>query len=298
MPSRSRIIALYGRVFKPEFKPDLLRLFEIFRQWQIELVIYQPFAEFITKELGQIDLPYKLFKHEKEIPSRTDFLISIGGDGTFLEAIPYILDRQIPIAGINSGRLGFLSDISSENIEGSLTEILSNDFSLEERSLVEIQADNFDFQGFPFALNDVSIHKLETASMITVHTYIDNEFLNSYWADGLIISTPTGSTAYSLSSGGPIVHPQAQNLIITPIAPHTLTVRPLVIPDHAKLGFRIDGRSDYYLVSVDHRSFHLPIELELTIQKSIRSIRVIKPNKGSFFTTLRNKLMWGIDRRN
>ncbi len=298
MSDRKRTIAIFGKLIKPSFEESLQGLWNILMKEDLEIILFRDFAQTLEKQTGTLPFPYRTFATPDEIPSRTEFLISIGGDGTFLEAIPFILDKQIPIAGINSGRLGFLSDINSHDLQDCMVEILQDEFRIETRSLIEVSSPGFSFDGNPYALNDVSIHKLDSASMITIHTSIDQEYLNSYWADGLIIATPTGSTAYSLSSGGPIVLPQSQNLILTPIAPHTLTVRPLVIPDASVLDFTIEGRNESFLVSLDHRSYHLPLEQKLQLKKSIRSIQVIKPNKHSFFSTLRNKLMWGIDRRN
>lgn len=234
----------------------------------------------------------------ESLPNNLDFFITIGGDGTFLEALAEIKLKNIPLLGINTGRLGFLADISPNEIEETINFIANEQFRIENRSIIEVQIDPTQNIQFPYAINDLTVHKRDTSSMIVVHVYIDNDFLANYWADGLIISTPTGSTAYSLSSGGPIVSPNSNNLIITPIASHNLTVRPLVIPDHHKISLKIESRDSKFLLSLDSRSFVIDETLEIQVKKAENQISLIKLNNHSYFSTLRNKLMWGVDNRN
>jgi NAD+ kinase len=225
-------------------------------------------------------------------------MFSIGGDGTFLETSSLVRNKNIPIVGINTGRLGFLSDIPSDKISEAIDNFFDKNFTIEKRTLLKLDTDNKLFSDFNFALNDVCIHKKDATSLITIHVYINNEYLNSYWADGLIVSTPTGSTAYSMSLGGPIVVPNSENFIITPIASHNLTVRPIVINNNNELRIKVEGRSENFLVSLDSKSMLVDSTVELTIKKAPFSVNVLKFKNNSFFTTLRNKLMWGIDKRN
>jgi len=237
------------------------------------------------------------FKGNTEIQG-CDFLISIGGDGTVLDTIPLVKDSKIPILGINTGRLGFLSNINVDKVLNAADALLRGDYDLDERSLLEINCSGVDFKSHNFALNEVTIHKKDTSSMITIHTYLDDTFVNSYWADGLIISTPTGSTAYSLSCGGPIIMPGSQNTVLTPIAPHNLNVRPLVIPNSGKLSLTANGRDESFFLTLDSRSFSVPNQTRVTITKSDFSIYLVNLKEQNFFSTIRNKLLWGIDRRN
>ena len=224
-------------------------------------------------------------------------VVSMGGDGTLLETISHVGSRQIPAVGINVGRLGFLATVSPERISDMITALDNGQFRIDERTLVKI--DNIDlFDGLNFGLNDFTITKTDTSSMITVHTYLNDEFLNSYWADGLIISTPTGSTGYSLSCGGPVLVPHSQNFIITPISPHNLNVRPLVVEDTAVIRLEVKSRSNNFLVSLDARSRVVDENTQLTIRKATFRARLIKMYDDSFLNTLRSKLSWGLDMRN
>ncbi|MDP4206237.1 MAG: NAD kinase, partial [Bacteroidota bacterium] len=221
-----------------------------------------------------------------------------GGDGTFLEAASLVHDTGLPIVGINSGRLGFLADISQSEIGFALEQILDGKYLIEERSLVEIIEPEGKFGNCNYALNEVTFHKMDSSSMITIHAYLNNVYLNTYWADGLIISTPTGSTAYSLSVGGPIVSPDSSIFILSPIASHNLTVRPFVIPDHNELMFEIEGRGEHFLTSLDSRSSVMTVNTRIRLRKADFKLRVIKLREHDFYSTLRNKLMWGADKRN
>lgn len=253
----------------------------------------------ILSELGQLEpFPTLKISTESDIPDDLDFLITIGGDGTFLNALSEIKLKNIPLLGINTGRLGFLADISPNEIEQTLMAIANNEYKIEHRSILQTQLEPNQNIQFPFAINDLTVHKRDTSSMIVVHAYIDDIFLANYWADGLIIATPTGSTAYSMSAGGPIVSPDSNSLIITPIASHNLTVRPLVIPDHHKISLKIESRDSKFLLSLDSRSFVIDETLEVQVKTTKNKVSLIKLNNHSYYSTLRNKLMWGVDNRN
>jgi len=229
-----------------------------------------------------------------------DLLVSIGGDGTILRAITYVRDLGIPIIGINTGRLGFLATIQTDEIETALSEIFNGDYKISERSLLSVSTTpkNDAIEATDFALNEVAISRKNTTSMITVETHLNDEYLTSYWADGLIVSTPTGSTGYSLSCGGPVITPDANNFAITPIAPHNLSARPLIIPDSTKIVLRVDGREDQFLMSLDSRIITLPNTTTVTIKKANFAIKMVERLDKTFLDTLRKKLLWGEDRRN
>lgn len=289
-------IAIYGKSVDENHFPFIQSLFRNLAQKQIEFVVFHTFYKSIEERIT-FDSKINLFKSHKEIKS-VDYLFSIGGDGTILGAITLIRDKDIPILGINTGRLGYLSSVSTDEVEQAINSIINNNFELDKRTLLSLDTPENKFGAVNFALNEITLQKKDTSSMITIHAYLDGDFLNSYWADGLIISTPTGSTAYSLSCNGPIVLPNSGNIIITPIAPHNLNVRPLVIPDDKVLSLKIDGRTENFLVAVDARSKTLQISADLTIKKSKHQINLIRLKEHNYLNTLRSKLMWGVDKRN
>jgi len=235
-----------------------------------------------------------------ELDDSFDLLISVGGDGTILRAITFVRDLGIPIVGINTGRLGFLATIQTDEIESAMTEILKGDYKISERSLISVSTEpkNKDIVDTHFALNEIAISRKNTTSMITVETHLNDEYLTSYWADGLILSTPTGSTGYSLSCGGPVIAPDANNFAITPIAPHNLSARPLIIPDNTTITLRVDGREDQFLMSLDSRIVTLPNTTTVTVKKAKFVIKMVELLDQTFLATLRKKLLWGEDRRN
>lgn len=226
-----------------------------------------------------------------------DVLICVGGDGTILDTLSIVKDTGVPILALNTGRLGFLADVQLENLQHALDDIEKGNYTIEKRSLLQLDSSHplFDYN---FALNDFVIHKKETSSMIVVHTYLNGEFLNSYWSDGLIISTPTGSTGYSLSCGGPIIFPKSDSFVITPIAPHNLNVRPVVVSDDVVISFEIEGRASSYLASMDARSQSISGEVNMAIRKADHPLNLLRLSNIHFLDTLRNKLHWGFDRRN
>ncbi len=290
-------ISIYGKSFNQSFIPFIEELFRKLNREGAEIFLYQPFFDFINRDTDLICEPSGFFTSSGDLSRKTDFMISIGGDGTFLEAVGIAQDSNIPIVGLNSGRLGFLANISKESITESINEILSNKFTYEHRSLIHLTSPSDIFHEFPYGLNEVTIQKKDS-SMITVHTYINDEFLNSYWTDGLIVSTPTGSTAYAMSVGGPIIEPDCNNFIIAPIASHNLTVRPILIPDNVEITLKMDGRADKFLVTVDNRTASLSRLVEIKLKKADFSIRMLKLHTNTFYKTIRNKLMWGVDKRN
>jgi NAD+ kinase len=227
-----------------------------------------------------------------------DFVISVGGDGTLLDAVSLVGELEIPILGFNTGRLGFLATVSKENIAEAIQNLSNGNYQLESRSLISLHCARRLFNGINFGLNEFTIHKRDTSSMITVHTYIDGKYLNSYWADGLIVSTPTGSTGYSLSCGGPLITPGAKNFVITPVSPHNLNVRPIIVSDESEISFEIEGRSDKFLISLDSRSTTISSDMKLIVKKASFSAKLVKLPHYHFFDTLRQKLNWGLDMRN
>ncbi len=291
-------IAIYGKEFSYGFNGKISFLFELLKKNNMEVIVHDKFHKFLQEEAGLSLSGTTVFSTHKEIGVEVDFFISIGGDGTFLEAISYIRNKNVPIVGINTGRLGFLAYVSEEEIEQLVQAIMNGDYTLEKRALLQLQTENNMFGDFNCALNEVAILKTDTSSMIKVHVFMEDEFLNSYWADGLIIATPTGSTAYSLSAGGPIVTPNSENFIITPLAPHNLNIRPLIVPNNKRIRLKADGRTDTFLASLDYRSETFGNDLELTIKKADFSVSVLKLEHHNFFSTLRGKLMWGADKRN
>ena len=290
-------IAIYGHPFEDITNEFVKRLFQKLEKANIQILLFDEFHNFLKNTVKINIKNAQLFNSYKDIPDDTAFFISIGGDGTFLETVSYVRNKGIPIVGINSGRLGFLATISKEEIDKAVDDLLNNKYEIEERTLIELDTKGRLFKDFNFALNEFSIQKTYSSSMIMIEVKVDNEYLNTYWADGLIISTPTGSTAYSLSAGGPIVIPNSKNFIITPISPHNLTVRPLVLSDDKQVSIRVSGRSKEFLASLDYSSETFDKGLELIIKRADYTISVIKLSGNSFFSTLRNKLMWGADKR-
>jgi NAD+ kinase len=290
-------IAIFGKQFNDDFDSIVFNLLTKLSNRSIELYIHRSFFEYVVQQ-KKFRFDYSgFFDSCENLPSDIEFLLSIGGDGTFLEAITFIRDSGIPIVGINSGRLGFLANIAGGEVDKALDDLLSKNYAIEERSVLQLTSSQSHFSDFPFAFNECTIQKIGS-SLITIHVYSDGVFLNSYWTDGLIIATPTGSTAYSLSVGGPIVTPQSHAFIISPIAPHNLNVRPLIIPDSSNLTLTVEGRTNSFLVTLDSRSVMSDVKTEITLSKGAFPVRMIKLPMIDFYTTLRNKLMWGVDKRN
>jgi NAD+ kinase len=290
-------IALFGRNFSDNFNSVVYDLLKKLYDNGISISIFTPFEQYLVKEKKFAFSFDTTYNDSSDLPQDTEMLMSIGGDGTFLEAITLIRNKGIPIIGINSGRLGFLANIGTNEVSTAIDHLIQKKFTIEERSLVKLSSKETLFEDFPYALNEFTLQKT-SSSLIAIHVTINDEYLTSYWSDGLIISTPTGSTAYSLSLGGPLVTPLSEIFIITPIAVHNLNVRPLVIPDNATLKITASGRTDLYLTTLDSRSAKCSIGNEITITKSDFKLKIVKLPEISFYSTLRNKLMWGADKRN
>lgn len=289
-------VVLHGLKLKANSLPHIEFLLAQLSAHQVEVWV----TERLETELRKISSnQLKLPKIESKVHlNQMDFLISVGGDGTMLDAICEIGDLEIPILGLNTGRLGFLATVATEDIAKSVEYLISGNYQIESRSLISLLGEDNLFGELNFGLNEFTIHKRDNSSMITVHTYIDGKYLNSYWADGLIIATPTGSTGYSLSCGGPLISPEAKNFVITPVSPHNLNVRPIIVSDESQISFKIEGRTKKFLVSLDSRSTSISSRAELSVQKEKFSAKLVKLPEYHFFDTLRNKLNWGFDMRN
>lgn len=292
-------IAIYGQYYQNSTEPIIRDIFLFFNEKKVELVIEANFLN-ILHEKKLIEKEYKTFESHTELNQSFDMLISVGGDGTILRAATLVRDSGVPILGINAGRLGFLATVQKDNIAVFLQLTIDKKYTLSKRTLLTLTCspENESFQNINFAMNEVTINRKDTTSMITIETYLNDEYLNSYWADGLIISTPTGSTGYSLSCGGPILTPDVKSLVITPIAPHNLNARPLVIPDETEIRLKITGREEHYLVSLDSRVNTIKKESILTIKKTPFHINMVEIPEETFLKTLRSKLLWGEDKRN
>ena len=290
-------VAVYGKQFQQEVAPFVHELFLELEKAQMEVLVYEPFYNFLSQQI-RLNLFLGTYNSYEELKKNIDLFISIGGDGTILDATTLIRDSGIPIIGVNTGRLGFLADIAKEQIPKTIKQLINKRFSIDQRTLIKLETEQPLFDGLNFALNEVTISRKDTTSMITITTYINDQYLNSYWADGLIIATPTGSTGYSLSCGGPIVMPGSENFIITPIAPHNLNVRPLVISDKYEIKVKVEGRAKQFLVALDSRIQTMDAGHELTIKKESFKINMIETETQDFSSTLRNKLLWGLDKRN
>ena len=289
-------IALFGNEFSPNYIKYIKHLIQKLENENIKILVQQQFYDFLQENISFTENIQTFDRISDQ--DRIDFLFSIGGDGTLLRAVTYVRESNIPILGINTGRLGFISSISTDQIDDAVDHVLNGDYKIRSRTLLELETENNLFGTTNFALNEVAIVKKDTSSMIRIDAFIDDEFLNSYWADGLLISTPTGSTGYSLSCGGPIILPGTKNVIIAPIAPHNLNVRPIIINDKCKIRLKVEDRDQLALVSLDSRSRAFDSSLELIIKKADFKINLIEPKDNSFITTIRTKLMWGSDKRN
>lgn len=290
-------VAVYGKKVTKQSLPVFQQFFQLIHSYGWKPVIEVQLYDQLVKK-GGLSLKADLFSSSDDFKTGIDIAFSIGGDGTFLKTVSFIRDSQVPILGINTGRLGFLANVGSEFLEEALDLVYKKSFEYQLRSLLRVETERALFGSENVALNELTVHKKDTSSMITVHAYLDEKYLNSYWADGLIVSTPTGSTAYSLSCGGPIITPGCQVHILTPIAPHNLNVRPVVVPDKLPVRLSVEGRERNYLISLDGQSKSLKQGEEVIIHKADYMINVIKFEDNNFLDTIRNKMLWGIDRRN
>lgn len=289
-------IAILGKPFKEALLPYIQGLFDDLAARNSEIIIVEYFKIYLQ---NHINLPPGVGTFRRGDPLHgVQFVLSIGGDGTLLDTVTYVGARQIPILGINTGRLGFLATVPFDQIPIAIDALYKGHYTIDERSLIRAETDQEIFDDINFGLNEFSILKTDTSTMIVVHTYIDGEYLNSYWADGLIVATPTGSTGYSLSCGGPVVLPQTNNFVISPVCPHNLNVRPLVVSDKSVISFEIEGRSNNFLVSLDSRSKPVDASVRIAVKRENFNARLVKIEEVNFLTTLRTKLNWGFDKRN
>ncbi len=291
------IIAVYGKHIESEYNIILGDLFAQLKKYNAEIWVYEPLLNYLKSNLSFNINNIKGYKKPEEIKGKADYMVSLGGDGTFLDSVAFVQESNIPIMGVNFGRLGFLANISIPEMNNAIDLLFAGRYNVEKRSMLEVVSETNFFQSFPYGLNDFTIQKSGTA-MLNINTYIDNEYLSTYWADGLIISTPTGSTAYSLSVGGPIVNPNLSAFILSAIAPHHLTVRPLVIPDTSTLRLEASGRDGKVLLSLDSRNIICESPITIQLKKAPFSANVICLEGTTFHRTLREKLLWGIDKRN
>jgi len=289
-------VGIHGKDFDDSIKDFLQHVFELLSDEDIQIYLSHEFATLL--EADQVKIKnYDIYNEKKDLSFLTHFF-TFGGDGTLLEAVAHIGSAEVPILGVNTGRLGFLATTAKKDFDEAFRAVLNNKYSFDKRTLLKLETPKDLFGGVNFALNDFTILKKDTSSMIVVHAFIDGDFLNSYWADGIIISTPTGSTGYSVSCGGPLVLPQSNNFILTPVSPHNLTVRPMVVPDNCELSFRIEGRGKNFLVSLDSRYETVDNEVELKVRKEDFRAKLIRLENSNYFKTLRQKLNWGFDIRN
>jgi len=288
-------IGIFGSDYQPGKQNSIKVLFDFLHINGVEIWVESKFYNYLSRQFAFTPPIAGLIEPEDHLP--LDAVVSLGGDGTFLQTAAWVGRQDIPILGINTGRLGFLADISTEKMEVTLNEIFEKKYLIEQRSVLELHT-NLPFRGeYNYALNEVAILKRDTSSMITIRTYLNDEFLNDYLADGLLVATPTGSTAYSMSVNGPIIIPQANNFVLSPVAPHSLNVRPLVIPEDYKIRLKVESRNQNFLISLDGRSEVFPSGSEFRIQKADFTIKIIKRHEQNFYETLRKKLLWGTDVR-
>lgn len=290
-------IAIYNRTFEEEDVVLFRQLFAAFEKNKIVAILYDDLATRLHS-LHLLPDQYEIFSEAAPLPPKTKFMLSLGGDGTMLDTVQFVGDKNIPILGINLGRLGFLATTGADQIDFAVHSLIAGNYILDPRTLLHLDSSIPIFTGAPYALNEFSLHRKDSSSLIKIHTYLNGEFLCTYWADGLIVSTPTGSTGYSLSCGGPIIFPQANSFVITPVAPHNLNVRPLVVADSSIVSFEVEGRAEHFLCTLDARSEPIDSHVSLAVKKENFSISLIRLEGQNFLHTLQTKLYWGVDRRN
>ncbi len=290
-------IAIYSRGIENNQIQDINLLLNALISQGIEPVFFQ---EFFNRFYSAVNIEgnYSTFNSSFDLDSTIDCIISLGGDGTLLDTVTLVKDSGIPVLGINYGRLGFLANIGKEELDVAIDALINRKYVLDKRTLIHLDADISIFDECPYALNEFALNKKDNSPMIKIHTYLNGEFLNTYWADGLIVATPTGSTGYSLSCNGPVVFPESASFVITPVAPHNLNIRPIIVPDNTIISFEVEGRTDGFICSMDSRRQVVPWDVQLAVRKETFGINLIRLNENNFLQTLRNKLSWGLDKRN
>jgi len=289
-------IAIYSRGLGDDIKSQLSILLAELQRHDIRILLYAPLAEYDLTIHNNTNIDF--FTGAHDLDNSIDCLISLGGDGTILDTVTLVRDKGIPVLGVNFGRLGFLASVSKEELTTAVDALVNRTYVIDRRSLIHLDADPALFDETPFGLNEFAIHKRDTSPMIKIHTYLNGEFLNSYWADGLIVSTPTGSTGYNMSCGGPIVFPESSSFVITPVAPHNLNVRSIVVPDNNIISFEIEGRADQFICVLDARREIVNKDVQLAVRKEKFKMNLLLLNENNFLSTLRTKLTWGLDKRN
>ncbi len=290
-------VAIYSRVVDDNQLQDVQSFFNELKSQRLQPVIYESFYDQIK---DKIEFPpdLKIFHLTEEITNDIQAIISLGGDGTLLDTVTLVRSRNVPIMGINFGRLGFLASIGHDEVKVAIKALVNHSFVVDKRTLIHLDSNITLFDNVPYGLNEFAIHKQDIAPMIKIHTYLNGEFLNTYWADGLIVATPTGSTGYSLSCNGPILFPESGSFVITPVAPHNLNVRPIVVPDDNIISFEIESRSDQAICALDSRREIVNKDVQLAVRKESFMLNLIRLSENNFLQTLRNKLTWGLDKRN
>jgi len=290
-------VAIYSRVFDRAQKEDVQLFFDELKKQKLKPIIFHSFYEQIK---NHIDLPEDsgVFFLSEDITDEMEYIISLGGDGTLLDTVTLVRGRNVAVMGINFGRLGFLASIGRDEVRVAIKALVNHSFVVDKRTLIHLDSNLPLFGHIPYALNEFAIHKRDIAPMVKIHTYLNGEFLNTYWVDGLLVSTPTGSTGYSLSCGGPIVFPESGSFVITPIAPHNLNVRPIVVPDDNIISFEVESRSDQIICALDSRREIVDKDVQLAVRKESFLLSLVRLNENNFLQTLRNKLTWGLDKRN
>lgn len=290
-------IAVYGRQFNDQaVLPFIQHVFDNLSQHGVEIYVHHQLNNYLSGKINTV--AYHVLNEGEQIKGFIDVFITLGGDGTLLDMVSVISDSGVPVIGINFGRLGFLASVNKSDIAAAIYAVVNNQFTLDSRGLLSVDSELNILGKDNFALNDITIHKRDDSAMITTHMFLDGEFLNSYWGDGIIIATATGSTAYSLSCGGPIIFPESNSIVVTPVSPHNLNVRPIVLPDTCKLSFEVEFRSSNYLLSCDSRTVVIDKPIKFEVHKADFELNLVRLSNESYLSTLRNKLLWGLDARN
>jgi NAD+ kinase len=290
-------VAIYSRGGESVLASDLQNLTDELAKARISPVIHEDIFMQVSHQLPQPS-DFSLFRGSDDLDDTFDCVISLGGDGTLLDTVTLVRDKNIPVLGINFGRLGFLASLGKENLEAAVQALVNRNYVVDQRTLIHVDSDLPLFGETPYGLNEFAIHKRDTSTMIKIHTYLNGEFLNTYWSDGLIVATPTGSTGYSLSCNGPVVFPDSGSFVITPVAPHNLNVRPIVVPDNNIISFEVEGRTDQVICALDSRREIVPRKIQLAVRKEHFTISLVRLHEKNFLLTLREKLAWGFDTRN
>lgn len=291
------LVAIYNRTFEEQNIPRIKNIIHLLESHKLHMVFHKEFYDRISPHLELKEQP-GVFMNALDLPRNTDMLFSLGGDGTLLDTVTFVGGSNIPLIGINLGRLGFLAAISEDEVEAAISSLVRGSYTVEQRTLLHLDSSIPLFDGIPYALNEFTINRKDSSSMIKIHTYLNGEFLNTYWSDGLIVATPTGSTGYSLSCDGPVVFPQTSSFVITPVASHNLNTRSIVVPDDTVISFEVEGRADQFLCTLDSRVQAIDSQVQLAVKKENFTISLVRPDEHNFLRTIREKLYWGIDSRN